>query len=105
MLMKPAIYFIAENPLLALNHSLDELLSVDERQGKIVEVKFFGGLSPPEISEALGISLGHRRPRVGDGTGLVASPNGKDRIAMLIEHWERVKDLLHQVMQLAPEER
>jgi ECF sigma factor len=32
------------------------LLSVDGRQGKIVEVKFFGGLSPPEISEALGIS-------------------------------------------------
>ena len=42
--------------LLALNDSLDELLSVDERQGKIVEMKFFGGLSSPEISEALGIS-------------------------------------------------
>jgi RNA polymerase sigma-70 factor, ECF subfamily len=42
--------------LLALNDSLDELLSVDERQGKIVGMKFFGGLSSPEIPEALGIS-------------------------------------------------
>jgi RNA polymerase sigma factor (TIGR02999 family) len=30
--------------LVALNDSLDELLSVDARQGKIVETKFFGGL-------------------------------------------------------------
>jgi DNA-directed RNA polymerase specialized sigma24 family protein len=56
MLMKPAIYFVAAPDLLVLNHSLDELLSVDERQGKIVEMKFFGGLSSPEISETLGIS-------------------------------------------------
>jgi RNA polymerase sigma factor (TIGR02999 family) len=42
--------------LLALNDSLDALSRVDERQGKIVEMKFFGGLSSPEISEVLGIS-------------------------------------------------
>jgi RNA polymerase sigma factor (TIGR02999 family) len=42
--------------LLALDHALNELSRVDERQGKIVEMKFFGGLSAPEISEALGIS-------------------------------------------------
>jgi RNA polymerase sigma factor (TIGR02999 family) len=42
--------------LLALNDSLDELSRIDERQGKIVEMKFFGGLSAPEISEVLGIS-------------------------------------------------
>jgi RNA polymerase sigma factor (TIGR02999 family) len=42
--------------LLALNDALDELSRIDERQGKIVEMKFFGGLSAPEISRALGIS-------------------------------------------------
>ena len=42
--------------LLALNESLDELSRVDERQGTIVEMKFFGGLSGPEICEVLGIS-------------------------------------------------
>ena len=42
--------------LLALDNALDELSSIDERQGKIVELKFFGGLSAPEISRLLGIS-------------------------------------------------
>jgi RNA polymerase sigma factor (TIGR02999 family) len=43
--------------LVALDHALDELSRVDERQGKVVEMKFFGGLSASEISEVLGISL------------------------------------------------
>jgi RNA polymerase sigma factor (TIGR02999 family) len=42
--------------LLALDDALNQLASIDERQGKIVEMKFFGGLSAPEISEVLGIS-------------------------------------------------
>jgi RNA polymerase sigma factor (TIGR02999 family) len=42
--------------LLALNDALDQLSRIDERQGRIVEMKFFGGLSAPEISEVLGIS-------------------------------------------------
>jgi len=42
--------------LLALDNALNDLSRIDERQGKIVEMKFFGGLSAPEISEALGIS-------------------------------------------------
>jgi RNA polymerase sigma factor (TIGR02999 family) len=45
-----------DSELLALDHALDELARVDERQARIVEMKFFGGLSAPEISEALGIS-------------------------------------------------
>jgi RNA polymerase sigma factor (TIGR02999 family) len=42
--------------LLALDGALDQLSRIDERQGRIVEMKFFGGMSAPEISEALGIS-------------------------------------------------
>jgi RNA polymerase sigma factor (TIGR02999 family) len=42
--------------LLALDDALDELSHIDERQAKIVELKFFGGLSAPEISRVLGIS-------------------------------------------------
>jgi RNA polymerase sigma factor (TIGR02999 family) len=42
--------------LLALDDALDGLSRLDERQGKIVEMKFFGGLSAPEISQVLGIS-------------------------------------------------
>src|SRR5271167_1593377 len=43
--------------LVALDQALEELCRVDERQGKVVEMKFFGGLSTSEISEVLGISL------------------------------------------------
>lgn len=42
--------------LLALDSALNDLSRVNERQGKIVEMKFFGGLSAPEISEVVGIS-------------------------------------------------
>jgi RNA polymerase sigma factor (TIGR02999 family) len=42
--------------LLALDDALDQLFRIDERQGKIVEMKFFGGLSAPEISLVMGIS-------------------------------------------------
>jgi RNA polymerase sigma factor (TIGR02999 family) len=42
--------------LQCLDHALEELSRLDDRQARIVEMKFFGGLSSPEISEVLGIS-------------------------------------------------
>jgi RNA polymerase sigma factor (TIGR02999 family) len=42
--------------LLALDDALNDLYRIDERQGKIVDLKFFGGLSSPEVSEVLGLS-------------------------------------------------
>jgi RNA polymerase sigma factor (TIGR02999 family) len=45
-----------DTELLALDEALDELARFDARQARIVEMKFFGGLSAPEISEVLGIS-------------------------------------------------
>jgi RNA polymerase sigma factor (TIGR02999 family) len=44
-------------PIVALDRALDALSRVDERQGKIVELKFFGGLSTQEIADVLDISL------------------------------------------------
>jgi RNA polymerase sigma factor (TIGR02999 family) len=43
--------------VVALDCALDELSRLDECQGKIVEMKFFGGLSAQEIAEVLDISL------------------------------------------------
>ena len=42
--------------ILVLNEILERLESFDERQAKIVEMRFFGGLSNAEIAEALSIS-------------------------------------------------
>ena len=43
--------------LLALNEAMDELAQMDPQQSRIVELKFFGGLSIEEIAEVL--SIGH----------------------------------------------
>jgi len=42
--------------LVALDDALNELVTFDERLGKIVELRFFGGLSLEETAEALKIS-------------------------------------------------
>ena len=42
--------------LLALNEALDELSKMDPQQGRIVELKFFGGLSIDETAEVMSIS-------------------------------------------------
>jgi len=52
----PALHVTGDAELLALNDALDELSRIDQRQGKIVEMKFFGGLSAPEISQVLKVS-------------------------------------------------
>ncbi|MGA7589386.1 MAG: ECF-type sigma factor, partial [Candidatus Sulfotelmatobacter sp.] len=39
-----------------LDESLDRLSAFDPRQGKIVELRFFGGLTVEETAEVLGIS-------------------------------------------------
>jgi RNA polymerase sigma factor (TIGR02999 family) len=41
--------------LLALNEALEELATLDPQQERIVELKFFGGLSIDETAEVMGI--------------------------------------------------
>lgn len=45
-----------DEALLALEDSLEHLEAEDERQSRIVECRFFGGMTIPETAEALGIS-------------------------------------------------
>jgi RNA polymerase sigma-70 factor, ECF subfamily len=42
--------------LISLNEALDRLAKLDERQSRVVELRFFGGLSEEETGEVLGIS-------------------------------------------------
>lgn len=42
--------------LLALGEALQRLEQVDERQGRVVECRFFGGMSIEETAEALGVA-------------------------------------------------
>jgi len=50
---------IAEAPtgdLLALNRALEKLEAIDPRQSRVVECRFFAGMSIEETAEALGVS-------------------------------------------------
>ena len=42
--------------LLALDEALENLAKVDEMKSKIVELRYFGGLSVEETAEVLGVS-------------------------------------------------
>lgn len=42
--------------LIALNDALTDLAKLDERQSRIVELRFFGGLTEPEIATLLQVS-------------------------------------------------
>jgi RNA polymerase sigma factor (TIGR02999 family) len=43
--------------LIELDNALNALAKLDERQAKVVELRFFGGLAIGEAAEALGISI------------------------------------------------
>ena len=43
--------------LLDLDAALDELAERDQRQGRLVELRFFGGLTQEESAQVLGVSL------------------------------------------------
>ncbi|MGA2190912.1 MAG: ECF-type sigma factor [Steroidobacteraceae bacterium] len=51
-----ALLVSGDEELVALNDALNDLYALDERQAKVVDMKFFGGLSYPEISEVLQVS-------------------------------------------------
>ena len=43
--------------MLALDLALRELTEVDPRQARLVELRYFGGLSIEETAEVLGVSI------------------------------------------------
>ena len=45
-----------DDDVLALDEALEKLAALDPRQAKLVELRFFGGLSVEETAEVLGVS-------------------------------------------------
>lgn len=42
--------------LIAVERALEQLAAIDERKARVVELKFFGGLTAEEIGEVIGVS-------------------------------------------------
>lgn len=47
---------LRDSDVLALDEVLEELQQLDARQANIVEMRFFGGMTVPEVAEVLGLS-------------------------------------------------
>ncbi len=45
-----------DSDVLALDEALEELQQLDARQANIVEMRFFGGMTVPEVADVLGLS-------------------------------------------------
>lgn len=45
-----------DREIIALNDALTRLEAIDERKGKVVELRYFGGLTVPEVAEVLKVS-------------------------------------------------
>ncbi len=56
--------------LLRLDEALNALAAMDPRQAKVVELRFFGGLTEEETAEALQVSFRHRAARLEEGKAL-----------------------------------
>jgi RNA polymerase sigma-70 factor (ECF subfamily) len=56
--LDPSACRLAERPLdlLALDEALERLARLDERQARVVELRFFGGLETAEVARVLGVS-------------------------------------------------
>ena len=47
---------LGEDQILRVHEALDDLATADARLAQVVEMRYFGGMTEPEIAEALGIS-------------------------------------------------
>ena len=55
--LEDAFVFVKARPseMIALDEALEELARLDPRRSRVVELKFFGGLTTEEIAEVLGV--------------------------------------------------
>jgi RNA polymerase sigma factor (TIGR02999 family) len=47
---------LSDEELIDLDQAIEELAEIDKRQARVVELRFFGGLTVDEVAEALGVS-------------------------------------------------
>ena len=61
-----------DEELLALDEALNALAQTDERKSRVVELRFFGGLTEAETAEALNVSPRNRPTRLAAGEIMAA---------------------------------
>ena len=90
--------------LVALDDALDTLAKLDERQSRMVELRFFGGLSIEETSEVLGVSAPTVKREWASARAWLyreisgASPSA-EQTEMTREQWQNVRKILERALE------
>jgi hypothetical protein len=95
--------------LMALDQALVELARIDPRQGQIMELRYFGGLSEQEVAAVLSISRATvTREWLRAGVAL-SSDDNRTRPGNLMTReagrWARVKQAVQDALDPTPDER
>ena len=90
--------------LLAVDEALEKLTAMDARKGRIVELRFFGGLSLEETAEVMGISSPTVQREWRAAKAWLHRMLTDER-AMKPERWQQVDQLFQAALEREPEER
>ena len=91
--------------LLAVDEAVEKLAALDPQQARVVEMRYFGGLTVEETAAA----LGHRAPDgeagMGAGQGLASRGDLVMGPAMSPERWSRLKEIFGTALELPEDQR
>ena len=90
--------------LIQIDEALHRLETFDQRQAKVVEMRFFGGLSVEETAVALGVS----EPTVKREWAMAKAwlhRQIRAAYAMTSDRWRQIKQIFQAAVELPPEER
>ena len=59
-----------QDQVLVMDEALDRLAVLSERQSRIIECRFFGGMTVEQTAVALGLSIASVTRGLGDGAGM-----------------------------------
>ena len=106
--------------ILALDSALEELSRISERQARLVEGRFFGGLEISELAELLGVPEADGFAGMAIGEGLAGGPNqaifrrlikravfrvarsvrGKEQAGMDERRWQQIQEIFARTVEL-----
>ena len=91
---------------MALNEALDRLAKLDSQQSRIVELRYFGGLTVEDTSEYLGISPATvKRSWSSARLWLQREMSRGECRHMTPEQWQKLRPILESALELEPESR
>ena len=85
--------------LLALDEALERLAALDPEQARLVELRFFGGLTVEETAEAMDISPATVKRHWADRARLAGARAGGQLAGVNAERWQQVNALFHAALE------